>query len=96
MIISFFYAFFVREIKVFFLLDSSSYHLELSRTFVVSTFPNMKLSPGVRKPRSRKLLASDGKITRHHNMKGRVEINKNFSYANSQDLAEVECHEDYH
>lgn len=29
-------------------------------------------------------------------LKGRVEINKNFSYANSQDLAEVEGHEDYH
>ncbi|PNT68249.1 hypothetical protein BRADI_3g37825v3 [Brachypodium distachyon] len=29
-------------------------------------------------------------------VKGRVEINKNFSYANSQDLAEVEGHEDYH
>lgn len=29
-------------------------------------------------------------------VKGRVEINKNFSYANFQDLAEVEGHEDYH
>ena len=27
---------------------------------------------------------------------GHVEINKNFSYAVSQDLAEVEGHEDYH